>query len=102
MSIVQIPAMIVMIPAIILSFSISETTPAVIFTIYCVFVGLSDNILKPMLMGKGLKTPMIIILIGTIGGMLLHGIIGLFLGAVVLAVMHRLYLYWVQAPEKNV
>jgi len=101
-SIVQIPAMLVMIPAIILAFSISDTTSAVIFTIYCVLVGLADNILKPMFMGKGLKTPMIIILVGTIGGMLLHGIIGLFLGAVVLAVMHRLYLYWVHSPEKNV
>ena len=100
-SIVQIPVMLVMIPAIILAFSISDTTSAVIFTIYCVLVGLADNILKPMLMGKGLKTPMIIILVGTIGGMLLHGIIGLFLGAVVLAVMHRLYLFWVNSPEKN-
>jgi predicted PurR-regulated permease PerM len=94
--------MLVMIPAIILAFSISDTVPAVIFTIYCVLVGLSDNILKPVLMGKGLKTPIIIILIGTIGGMLLHGIIGLFLGAVVLAVMHRLYLYWVHTPEKRI
>lgn len=101
-AIVQIPAMLVMIPAIILAFSISDTVPAVIFTVYCVLVGLSDNILKPILLGKGLKTPIIIILIGTIGGMLLHGIIGLFLGAVVLAVMHRLYLYWVSSPEKNV
>jgi predicted PurR-regulated permease PerM len=101
-AIVQIPAMLVMIPAIILAFSISDTVPAVIFTIYCVLVGLSDNILKPVLMGKGLKTPIIIILIGTIGGMLLHGIIGLFLGAVVLAVMHRLYLHWIHAPDKSV
>ena len=52
-----------------------------------------------MLLGKGLKTPMIIILIGAIGGIFLHGIIGLFLGAVVLAVMQRLYVYWVDAPK---
>ncbi|MBT8183074.1 MAG: AI-2E family transporter, partial [Eudoraea sp.] len=64
-------------------------------------VGLSDNFLKPMLLGKGLKTPMIVILIGTIGGMLLHGIIGLFVGAVVLAVMYRMYEYWVNSPIKN-
>ncbi len=82
LAIVQIPTILVMIPAIIIVFSTSETTPAVIFTIYCVLVGLSDNILKPMLLGKGLQTPMIIILIGTIGGMLLHGIIGLFVGAI--------------------
>lgn len=84
-----------MIPAIILAFSISDTTPAIIFSIYCVLVGVSDNILKPIFLGKGLKTPMIVILIGTIGGMLLHGIIGLFIGAVVLSVMYRIYEYWV-------
>ncbi|MEH6537579.1 MAG: AI-2E family transporter [Psychroserpens sp.] len=101
-SIVQIPAILTMIPAIILAFSIADTTPAIIFTIYCVLVGISDNILKPMLLGKGLHTPMIIILIGTIGGMLLHGIIGLFLGAIVLAVMYRMYEYWVNSSEKKI
>lgn len=98
-AIVQIPTVLVMIPAILIAFSTSDTTPAVIFTIYCLFVGLSDNILKPMLLGKGLQTPMIVILIGTIGGLLLHGIIGLFVGAVVLAVMHRIYIYWVTSKE---
>ena len=85
--------------AIILAFSTSNTTPAIIFTIYCLLVGLSDNVLKPMLLGKGLQTPMIVILLGTIGGMLMHGIIGLFIGAVVLAVMHRLYLYWLNTSR---
>ncbi len=101
-AIMQIPALLVMIPAIILAFSNSDTTPAIIFAIYCLLVGLSDNILKPMLLGKGLQTPMIVILIGTIGGMLLHGIIGLFVGAVVLAVMYRLYQYWVGASNNKV
>jgi predicted PurR-regulated permease PerM len=101
-AIVQIPALLVIIPAIILVFSYTDTTPAIIFTIYIILVGLSDNILKPILLGKGLKTPMIIILIGTIGGLLLHGIIGLFLGPVVLAVMHRMYLYWVTTPAENI
>ena len=61
---------------------------------------MSDNVLKPMLLGKGLKTPIVIILIGTIGGMLLHGIIGLFIGAVVLAVMHRMYIFWVNSTDQ--
>ena len=95
LAIMQIPTILVMIPAIILAFSISDTTPAVIFTIYCILVGVSDNILKPIFLGKGLQTPMIVILIGTIGGMLLHGIIGLFIGAVVLSVMYKIYQYWV-------
>ncbi|MDX1332998.1 MAG: AI-2E family transporter, partial [Robiginitalea sp.] len=73
-------------------------TSAVIFAIYMFAVSLADNILKPIFLGKGLQTPIIIILIGSIGGMLLHGIIGLFVGAVVLAVAHRLYTFWVHAP----
>lgn len=100
-AIVQIPAILIMVPAIILAFSISETTPAIIFAIYCILVGISDNILKPMFLGKGLQIPMIIILIGTIGGMLLHGIIGLFIGAVVLSVMYRMYQFWVNVSDKK-
>lgn len=100
-AIIQIPAILTMIPAILIAFSIAEPTYAIIFSIYCILVGISDNILKPMLLGKGLETPMIVILIGTIGGMLLHGIIGLFVGAVVLAVMYRMYEYWVNTPIEN-
>jgi predicted PurR-regulated permease PerM len=99
-AIVQVPALLVMIPAIILVFSTSETTPAIIFTIYSIIVALSDNILKPMLLGKGLKTPMLVILLGAIGGMLLHGIIGLFIGPVVLAIMFRMYEFWLN-PAKD-
>lgn len=98
-AIIQVPALLVMIPAIILAFSTAETTPAIIFTVYAIAVALSDNFLKPILLGKGLKTPMIVILVGTLGGMLLHGIIGLFVGAVVLSVAHRLYMYWVNEQQ---
>jgi len=100
-AIVQIPALLTMIPAILIAFSISEPTYAIIFTVYAILVGISDNFLKPILLGKGLETPMIVILMGTIGGMLLHGIIGLFVGAVVLAVMYRMYVYWVNTPMNN-
>ena len=93
-AIVQLPVWLVMIPAIIIVFSMKETTPAVIFAVYSIAVSLSDSFLKPIFMGKGLKTPVIIILIGSIGGLLLHGIVGLFVGAVVLAVGHQLYLHW--------
>jgi len=98
-AIMQIPAILVMLPAILIAFSIAEPTVAIIFTIYSIAVALSDNFLKPIFLGKGLQTPMIVILIGTIGGMLLHGIIGLFIGAVVLSVAHKLYMYWVNTKE---
>lgn len=99
-AIVQIPAILTMIPAILIAFSIAEPAYAIIFTIYSVLVAISDNFLKPMLLGKGLKTPIIIILLGTIGGMLLHGIIGMFIGAVILAVVYQLYQFWLVSPEE--
>jgi predicted PurR-regulated permease PerM len=100
-AIVQIPVFLVLLPHVIISFSTLDTTAAVVFSVYMIAISLSDNILKPIFLGKGLQTPIIIILIGSIGGMLLHGIIGLFVGAVVLAVAHRLYTYWVQSSVDN-
>ena len=94
-AIVQIPALLAMIPAIAIVFSYADTTPAVIFTIYAIIVSLSDNVLKPMLLGKGLETPMLVILIGALGGMMLQGILGLFIGPVVLALAYQLYSSWI-------
>ena len=92
---VQIPALLAMIPAIAIVFSYADTTPAIIFTIYAVLVGAADNFLKPMLLGKGLATPMLVILIGALGGMMLQGILGLFIGPVVLALGYQIYSNWV-------
>ena len=99
--IVQLPMLLVMIPAIIVGFTITDTTYAIIFAVYCVLVSISDTFLKPLLLGKGLKTPMIVILIGAIGGLILHGIVGLFVGPVVLAVVYQLYIYWVNSQEEE-
>ena len=98
-AIIQIPVSLVVIPIIVYVFSFAETTPAIIFTIYILIVSLLDNFLKPMLLAKGLQTPMIVILIGAIGGMMFQGILGLFIGPVILAIVHRLYTNWVNTPE---
>ncbi|MFT4850267.1 MAG: putative PurR-regulated permease PerM [Sediminicola sp.] len=94
-AIIQIPVTLVAIPVIVYVFSFAETTPAIIFAIYMIVVSLLDNVLKPMLLAKGLQTPMIIILMGAIGGMMYQGILGLFIGPVVLAILHELYTTWV-------
>jgi len=99
-AIVQIPALLAMIPAIAIVFSYADTTPAIIFTIYAIIVAISDNFLKPMLLGKGLQTPMLVILMGALGGMMLQGILGLFIGPVVLALGYQIYSNWV--AEGNV
>jgi predicted PurR-regulated permease PerM len=75
-------------------FSVSETTPAVIFLIYSIIVSSSDGFLKPLFLGRGMQTPMLVILLGAIGGMMMSGIIGLFVGAIVLALGYELFMAW--------
>ena len=85
---------IVLIPAIIYVFAIASTTKAVIFLIWCVIVGLMDNVLKPILLGRGATVPIIVVFLGAIGGFMAMGIIGLFIGAIVLSVGYKLFLAW--------
>ena len=99
-AIIQLPVLIAMIPAIAIVFSYAESTPAIIFTIYAIIVSMSDGFLKPILLGKGLETPMLVILIGALGGMMLQGILGLFIGPVVLAIAFNLYMAWVKGTEE--
>lgn len=103
MAIIQIPVIVAMIPAIAIVFSYADTTPAIIFTIFAIIVAMSDNFLKPLLLGKGLETPMLVILIGALGGMMFQGILGLFVGPVILALVYQLYNTWVSeydTPKK--
>lgn len=83
-------------------FFTQDTTTATIFSIWVFIAGLSDNVLKPLLMGRGVNIPMPVILFGAIGGMLATGIIGLFLGAVVLAIWYELFLAWLKADDEDV
>jgi predicted PurR-regulated permease PerM len=62
-------------------------------------VMLFDNFLKPMLMARGLDTPMIVIFIGVIGGTLSYGLPGVFIGPVVLAVFYDLVTNWVSSAD---
>jgi len=80
-------------------FSVAETTPAVIFLIYCLIVSGSDGFLKPLFLGRGMSTPMLVILLGAIGGMMMSGIIGLFVGAIVLALGYELFMKWLNESE---
>ena len=59
-------------------------------------MGLADNVLKPLLMGRGLSTPMLVIFIGVLGGMIEHGIVGLFIGPIILAVSWELLRAWIR------
>ena len=67
----------------------------IIFSIYLVIAGMADNVLKPLLLGRGVDVPMLVVLIGAIGGMVTGGITGLFVGAVVLALSYKIFMEWV-------
>jgi len=106
LAIAQLPPLLVLGFVIAYVWSVAETTPAVIFTVYALIVSGSDSFLKPLLLGRGLKTPMLVILLGAIGGMIMSGIIGLFVGAVILALGYELFMEWLDrdgvAAEKQI
>ena len=71
------------------------STATIVFSIYTFVAGLVDNVLKPLLLGRGVDVPMPVVLIGALGGMVVKGIIGLFIGPVILAVAYALFWQWV-------
>jgi len=93
---------LVLIPAVIYMFAISSTTKAVIFLVWCLFVALVDNFLKPLLLGRGVAVPMVVVFLGAIGGFVALGLIGLFVGAIVLSVGYKLFLYWLDRTPETV
>ncbi len=94
LSIVQIGPLPILLPAIIYMWFTADTLPALAFTVWALLVGVSDNILKPLLLGRGADAPMLVVLIGAIGGFIALGVIGLFVGAVILTLGHRLFMAW--------
>jgi len=99
LAIAQLPPIVVLGFVSAYVFSVAETTPAVIFLVYCIIVSGSDGFLKPLFLGRGMATPMLVILLGAIGGMMLSGIIGLFVGAIVLALGYELFMKWLNEGE---
>jgi predicted PurR-regulated permease PerM len=99
LGIIQIGPSVILLPLIIWSWFAMDTTMAVLFTLYMVPVNLLDNILRP-LVAKGLSTPMPVILIGVLGGTLVHGMIGLFVGPIVLSIAWQLLAVWTRDEPK--
>jgi predicted PurR-regulated permease PerM len=96
LAVVQLPPIFVVGPVIVWAFATQSTTAAVIFLVYGLIVSGSDTFLKPLLLGRGVDVPMLVILLGAIGGMIMSGVIGLFVGAVVLAVAYQLMMAWLE------
>ncbi len=101
LSIMQLGAGIVLIPCVIWIWMTKDTTIALPVTLYLILVGLLDNVLKPLLMGRGLTTPLPVIFVGLVGGTLAHGIVGLFIGPIVLAVGWDLMTAWMRGQKST-
>ncbi len=94
-AIAQLPPILILAPVIFYVFSVESTNVAVVFMVWSILVSMSDAVLKPLLLGRGVDAPMLVILLGAIGGMINSGIVGLFIGAVILALGYKLLLAWI-------
>ena len=95
LGVLQLPTTLLVIPIVVYVFATEPTLPAVVFTAWSAVAGLSDNVLKPILLGRGTSVPMLVIFLGSIGGFLLSGFIGLFVGAIVLSLGYEILQAWV-------
>jgi predicted PurR-regulated permease PerM len=103
LGIAQVPALLVTLPAMgyIWSSGGYGTGEAVVYTILLFVSGMADNVLKPLMLGRGVDAPMPVILIGALGGMAASGILGMFVGAVLLALGYQIFMGWVDANPDN-
>ncbi|RLA80649.1 MAG: AI-2E family transporter [Epsilonproteobacteria bacterium] len=101
LAIVQIDILIILIPLSIYMFNVTDTGPAIAFLVWNIMVGLMNNVLKPILLARGVEAPMSIIFIGAIGGLIAHGIIGLFIGGVVFVLGYKLFVFWLHEEKET-
>jgi predicted PurR-regulated permease PerM len=102
LGIAQVPAVIVTLPAIAWIWSSSGygSGESILYTVLLLVAGMADNVLKPLLLGRGVDAPMPVILLGALGGMATAGILGMFVGATLLALGYQIFMGWVAGdPE---
>jgi predicted PurR-regulated permease PerM len=100
LSAIQIGPGIILLPTIVYVFTSADTLTALLFAAWTVPVMLLDNVLKPILLARGVQVPMLVIFLGVVGGTLAYGIVGLFVGPVILAVGYKVFVAWLSpAPD---
>jgi len=100
--IMQLPATLITVPVIVFVIvTKGVSTATIVFSVYVFIAGLADNVLKPLLLGRGVAVPMPVVLIGALGGMVTGGVIGLFIGPVMLAVGYQLFWRWVKDQQDS-
>lgn len=100
-AILQIGSTIINIGVVIYLFSNGVSGFAIFWTVYFIASGLSDNILKPLLLGKGALVPMLVIFLGVIGGFIMSGFIGLFVGPIIFSIGYKLFIAWLDEVPEN-
>ncbi len=103
LGIAQVPAIIVILPAIAYIWMSGHygSGAAIGYTIGLALTGMADNVLKPLLLGRGVDAPMPVILLGALGGMAAAGILGMFVGATALALGYQIFMRWVAARHES-
>jgi len=103
LGIAQVPALIVTVPAIIYIWSSGDyrTAAAITHTIILLLTGMADNVLKPLMLGRGVDAPMPVILLGALGGMATGGILGMFVGATLLALGYQIFMGWIATSPNS-
>ena len=99
LGIIQLPPTLISIPVIIWLYSSTSPGMATLWSVLIIIGSLSDNVLKPILLGKGAPVPMLVIFLGAIGGFILSGFLGLFTGAIVLSLGYKLFITWIEGDE---
>ncbi len=94
LAVIQLPTFLILAPLVIYAFYKASLVPAILFALWNLAVGGCDSFLKPLLMGRGVDVPMLVVFIGAIGGFMLSGIIGLFIGAVIFSLGYKLFEVW--------
>jgi predicted PurR-regulated permease PerM len=100
--VLQLPVIFITLPIVVYLFAHHEMMPAILWTILLLVAGLSDNILKPILLGQGAPVPMLVIFIGVIGGFIFSGFIGLFTGAIIMSIGYKLFTGWLNSDNEVV
>ena len=101
LAIIQVGIFPVTIPIIIYMFYHTDTITALILAVWLATITVSDNFIKPILLGRGAPVPMLVIFLGVIGGFITMGFLGMFIGAVVLSVGYVLFGTWLAGTGQN-
>lgn len=97
LGIVQVPAILATLPVIIYIWTSGDysSTQAITYSVLLLVAGSLDNVLKPLLLGRGVDAPMPVILLGALGGLASAGLLGMFVGAVFFALSYQAFMWWV-------